>query len=91
MRITKAEMEALVRATLAGVLEVLQDKEAPVLLSTAAAAEARIATQKPHLARPTWTYQGQAVTCVWPLLDVIGGPKRQAIKLKAVAYVQTLH
>ncbi len=59
-----------------------------VLLSCAEAAHHQIATQKPHLARPTWTYLGKDVTCVWPLLDVICGPKRQDIKKKAVAYVR---
>lgn len=59
-----------------------------VLLSCAEAAHHQIATQKPHLARPTWVYLGKDVTCVWPLLDVICGPKRQDIKKKAVAYVK---
>lgn len=88
MKLSRAEMEAIIRATLSGVLEVLQEKDAPQLLSTAEAAQSHIASKKPHLKRPTWTYQSQAVTCVWPLLDVIGGPKRQEMKLKAVAYIR---
>ncbi len=66
----------------------VKKKRNVVLLSCAEAAHHQIATQKPHLARPTWVYLGKDVTCVWPLLDVICGPKRQDIKKKAVAYVR---
>lgn len=59
-----------------------------VLLSLEDAAQQQIASQKPHLARPTWVYLGKDVTCVWPLLDVICGPKRQELKKKAVEYIR---
>lgn len=96
MNITKTDLAKLVtEATRAAMAELLADptfgmparaKKKVVLLSSSVAADIGIKTEKSHLKTPTWDYLGQRTTCVWPLLDVMGGS--QCLKVKAVAHIK---
>jgi hypothetical protein len=51
------------------------------LLSNHAATNAAIKAEKPHLKYPSWMLEGRAVTCVWPLIDCIGGSEKTRKKV----------